>query len=84
MTTVIFTVNQYRTILIIIDVTESIVTIIMQAAITHSNGDDKDSVYFDWTAPAAGSGALRFRYNIILSYFFRTVILNIALLSVRY
>jgi hypothetical protein len=39
----------------------------MQAAITHSNGNDKDSVYFDWIAPAAGSGALRFGYNIILS-----------------
>ena len=35
--------------------------IILQAAITHSNGADKDSVYFDWTAPANGTGIIRFR-----------------------
>ena len=37
----------------------------MQDGITHSNGGDKGSVYFDWTAPAAGSGSLRFGYTII-------------------
>ena len=64
MSTVIFTVNQIecRT---TINVIETIVSIIMQDAITHSNGGDKGSVYFDWTAPAAGGGALRFRYTII-------------------
>ena len=43
----------------------------LQAAITHSNGNDKDSVYFDWTAPANGTGPIRFRYmynNIIMQF----------------
>lgn len=30
--------------------------------ITHSNGGDKDSVYFDWTAPSNGTGTIRFGY----------------------
>ena len=46
-----------------INVTETIVAIIMQDGITHSNRDNKGSVYFDWTAPAAGSGPLRFGYT---------------------
>ena len=37
----------------------------MQDGITHSNGALKGSVYFDWTAPDNGSGALTFGYNNI-------------------
>ena len=48
-----------------------ILSLLIQIAITHSNGADKDSVYFDWTAPANGSGPLRFgyrSYNYYLDY----------------
>jgi len=33
--------------------------------ITHSNRNDKNSVYFDWTAPASGTGPLRFGYAVV-------------------
>ena len=47
-----------------INITETIVSIIMQDGITHTSNVDKGSVYFDWTAPAAGSGALSFGYTM--------------------
>ena len=49
-----------------INVTETIVS--MQDGITHNSNSDKGSVYFDWTAPDAGSGALSFGYNTMSCY----------------
>ena len=38
----------------------------LQAAATHANNDFKYSVTVTWLAPPAGTGAVRFRYFIIL------------------
>ena len=66
MSTVIFMVNHAMYIVLLLTSLRLLCPlIIMQDGITHNSNIVKGSVYFDWTAPAAGSGPLRFGYTII-------------------
>ena len=38
----------------------------MQGGITHNSTLDKSSESFNWTAPAAGTGAIRFGYALLI------------------
>ena len=39
-----------------------IIVLSLQDGITHRNADDKNSIQFMWTAPASGTGTIRFGY----------------------
>ena len=34
--------------------------------VTHNSGNDKTTVSFNWTAPAAGTGEVEFRFAVVM------------------